>query len=124
VSLFIGVLFSRAAGKKRYIMIIPLIPFLIWSFFMTNPEFWKGIGTLAGMLAGYFIESEVIQFKMPKKASSIIFRIIIGLSVVLLLKFGIKIILPDSLISNAFRYFCIGLWVTAGAPAIFTKIKI
>ena len=130
--LFLGILtafimcqlFDRAAGKRKYLLIIPLIPFIVWSFYLTNSEFWKAMGSLSGIIMGYFIESEVIKFRMPRTFVFGILRLIAGLSVVVALKVGLKLVLPESLISDAFRYCCIGLWIAAGAPALFTKIRI
>ena len=119
-----GKIFSVAEKKKTYIMLITVLPFAVWCFFMNDPEYWKGLGTLLGLSAGFMIESEVIKFAMPKKIRTAVLRIITGIAILLAIKTGLKLMLPESLLSDAFRYCCIGLWVTSGAPAAFKALKI
>lgn len=120
----ISKIFTAAEKKKTYLMLLVLIPFIAWCTLIQDSEYWKGIGTLFGMSAGFMIETEVIKFQMPKDIFSFILRIIAGIAVLFAIKVGFKFILPESLISDAFRYCCIGLWVTAGAPALFKSLRI
>lgn len=124
VSLLMGKFLHFSTGKKKYLMLLPALVFAVWAAFMPEMHYWKMFGALVGITAGYYIETEAIKLRMPKKASAFIFRMILGLIVLIALKEGLKLVLPESLLSGAFRYCCIGLWVTAGAPFVFTKLKI
>ena len=124
IASIMGKIFATAERKKTYLMLLSVVPFAVWCFFMHDPDYWKGLGTLTGMSVGYMIESDVIKFTMPKKTRFLIMRIIIGIAVLFTIKAGLKLFLPETLISDAFRYCCIGLWVTAGAPAVFISLKI
>ncbi|MGL4371033.1 MAG: hypothetical protein ACRCUT_15380 [Spirochaetota bacterium] len=119
-----GKIYRTAEKKGRWLVCLPLSLFIIWCYFNNNPDFWKAAGAFSGICAGYIIESEIIKFTMPGKAWKIIFRLVIGFAGLVLIKAGMKPLLPDALLSDAFRYFCIGLWVSAGAPALFMKAKI
>jgi hypothetical protein len=46
-------------------------------------------------------------------------KFIIGIGIVLAIKTFVKMLLPETMLSDFFRYLLMGLWVTVGAPYIF-----
>ena len=112
-------------GKKgKYLPLVPVVVFGAAGFFAHHPYYWAGFGSLSGLTAGYYIENEAIRFEMTKKNSRIIFRLVIGFAGAAVLGPLLEAVLPGTPVSGSFRSFCLGLWITAGAPALFSKLRI
>lgn len=108
--------------NKKSIFLIILIPSIIGLFFYQTETYYKACGTFVGLIAGYIIESKYIKYKVDGKLSYQVVKITVGLVILLLLKIGIKIILPDILISDFLRYFILANWLTVLAPYLFKFI--
>ena len=116
---------SEASEKaKKYLAAVIVFVFAAVGIFVNHPGYWKAIGILAGLTSGYFMEKESIKLDMPKKVCGYISRTFLGLAGASILCPLLGVLLPDSAVSGAFRYCCLGLWITAGAPALFSKLKI
>jgi len=86
-------------------------------------------GTLFGLLAGvaWFARQGGFQTKGPWW--QLILRYLLGVAGVLIIRYGLKYLLPDgdsavALFCRYLRYALIGLWVTAGATWVFVRIKL
>lgn len=110
--------------RRKYVIACLVFLFAAAGIFINHPGYWSGIGMLAGLTAGFFMERESIKMDMPKKICSFISRISVGLAGIAVLCPLLGLLLPESSVSGAFRYCCLGLWITAGAPALFSKFKI
>ncbi len=117
-------------GNKlsRNILIAFLAPALLASI---NANSWSvsAMGVLSGFLVGYCIIRERIKFEASGTISQKIIRFIIGISVLALFHYGLKSILPYMehtvyLIIAFIRFWIIGLWISAGAPWIFMRLKL
>ena len=99
-----------------------VIPAIIGMFFFRDEDYYKIVGTFTGFYTGYLIETRWIRFdvKAPWWLQAI--KFISGLAVLLLLKEGIKLVLPESIISDTVRYFLLVIWVTVAAPLIFKQL--
>lgn len=117
-------LLCTADKKRRYLPVIPIAVFAAAGFYVQHPGYWAVLGTLVGITAGYYIETEVIRLEMTKKTGKNMFRLVIGFAGVLILGPLLSMALPEGAVSGAFRSFCLGLWITAGAPVLFTKFRI
>lgn len=104
-----------------YAIAIPTI-LLILSGFDTDAV--KISGAFAGILIGYFIEDKYINFEEHTNIFFQIIKIIIGVSITIAIKEGLKIVLPDLSILNYIRYFLLGIWATLFAPWLFVKLKL
>ena len=108
-------------GKKSITIPVSVGLFAV-SFF--NPF---SMGTLlsstSGLILGTGISSE-LNYEMKKGAVALILRIIIGVGVLILIRYGLKIILGDPLYMNIIRYFIMGLWITFISKLIFKPLKI
>lgn len=111
-------------GGKKSILLILIIPMIIGLLVFKGHDYYVSVGTVVGFFLGYIVESKYIDFNEKSSLSRNILKLILGISVVLLIKVVLKNILPEYLISDCIRYIFIGLWMTAGAPYLFKKIGI
>lgn len=99
-----------------------------------NPFSISGVLTAGGAWFGLVVGVVLIADKIPlgKISTSTnrkIVRFIIGLIGVMILYAGLKIIFPADIaylseFLRYFRYFLIGLWISAGAPFVFKKLSL
>jgi len=103
--------------------VVPVICFLILiaMVFVRNYTFYKAAGTTISLLLGYMIESRYIKYTVKAPIIQQIFKLLIGFSGLLIIKSGVKVILPAVIFSDFLRYFILGLWLTVGAPSLFKR---
>jgi len=102
------------------ILIFVLIP-LIVSIALKGNEIAKSLGVLSGFSIGFILnkdKTEEIAFKLVPS----MIKFIIGITIILIFKEGLKIIFPSYAIFDFIRYWMMGIWVSYGAPAIFARI--
>lgn len=81
-------------------------------------------GFMLGALIGYRLELIYVDFQEQGSAAQNIGKLILGLSVLFLLRIALKPVvswLPAGL-SVVVRYSLLGLWASFGAPLVFTKL--
>lgn len=83
----------------------------------------KAAGGCIGCAVGFLWARRKIPFSVqtPRLWQQVL-KVVAGLVVLLGIKSGLKIVLGDSLIMDAIRYFLIALWALALYPLIFSKI--
>jgi len=86
-------------------------------------------GTFFGLATGLALLHLRGGFNAHGKAWKRVLRFIVGLIGVLVLYFGLKAIFPDGdtwlpYLLRYIRYALVGLWVSAGAPLVFQKLKL
>lgn len=108
-------------GKTSLTVPVSIILLIISLF---NP---LSMGTLfsstSGLILGTGI-SKSMNYSMKKGALPLILRILIGMGILILIRFGLKTILGDSLFMNIVRYFIMGLWITFISKLIFKPLRI
>lgn len=118
-------LFERAARGKKWLSLPLLIPALAAAFvWRDSADLVKGAGTFSGFLIGYTVESSFLQFseKAPFLKQAVKFAL--GLAVVLMLKEGLKLLFPEAPAFDFLRYLLMGLWITVGAPLVFSALRL
>lgn len=82
------------------------------------------LGTLLGFYAGLVFEEERIRFDAHARWWKQILKFVLGIAVVLGLRFGLKAIFPEGAIFDFIRYATIGLWIGLGAPWVFVIARL
>ena len=92
---------------------------------MKIEDFFKISGISTGAVYGFFLEERYTDFS-PEDAGWFrkIIRFIIGLALTMVLMSGLKLILPEYILSDFFRYGLVGLWITFLWPAAGTGLKL
>jgi membrane-associated phospholipid phosphatase len=86
-------------------------------------------GSFLGLGLGVILLNKTGKFSNEGKVWQLVLRYLVGIIGVLLLYMGLGSIFPDdiSLVSYAlrfFRYFLVGLWISYGAPRVFSWLKL
>lgn len=102
------------------IITMTVIP-LILLFVMRGKTLYQPLAVLSSMVCGAYIAHDRIVFlpKIGPAAGAV--RVILGLAVIMVLKAGLKPLLPANAVGGYFRYWLIGFWVTFGAPLLFSR---
>lgn len=111
-------------NKFGYLWVVILPFFVAFYFYPDNKPLIVSFGASIGFLAGLQLEQKFLRFSVNGVLWQKLVRFVLGLLVLLLIKSGLKPLLPFSdAINDLIRYGCIGLWITAGAPWLFQLIK-
>lgn len=81
-------------------------------------------GMLAGLVAGIILDGEYVGFNYQANWWQNAVKMLIGLVVVLMLKAGIKALLPPALWADWLRYGLMGAWIGLGAPWLFSRLNL
>jgi membrane-associated phospholipid phosphatase len=84
----------------------------------------KSAGVLLGFYAGLPIEEKLVRFDARTDWLKQIIKFVIGLAVLLALRFGLKAIFPEQALFDLIRYAAMGLWVSVGAPWVFVRARL
>ena len=87
------------------------------------------MGTLFGLLAGVAWLAPRGGFQVSGPAWKRTLRFVVGLVGIAVFYIGLKLIFPDgedfvALLFRYIRYMLVGAWVSAGAPWVFSKLKL
>jgi hypothetical protein len=77
----------------------------------------------SGMILGTGISSN-LNYQMKNGILKTIIRVVIGVGILILLRFGLKIIIGETLYMDIIRYFIMGIWITFFSKIIFKFLKI
>lgn len=129
-AIFVAWLFAYCQRHNKmallWVIVVPLlIPyFAYWQESVHHKAITVSLGAAIGFLWGIFLEKKHINFNERANLKLQCLKMLIGLSGLLLIKFGLKPLLPFiPQISDLIRYTLLGLWITAGAPYIFKKLQ-
>lgn len=115
-------LFKRFDSIKLYILILLLfIPALLFS---RSPDFIKSLGSYSGFVLGIILEKKVVDFSTDGPLWKKILRVVLGVALVLLIKEGLKVVLPELLIFDFIRYFMVTFFAIGLYPWLFKKIRL
>ncbi|MDY0211007.1 MAG: phosphatase PAP2 family protein [Acholeplasma sp.] len=137
LGLILGSLFMFLLGvgnpNKEHIRALYPIPILIvLMFFVKQEQLYVAAGAYIGLSIGYYIEKMYVKCKVNQKASIQVLKVVIGLSVALLLKEGLKVILPYGSLADTnpstldftldfIRYFLVAIWASLGVMLVSKK---
>lgn len=116
-------LFNKVNNKIAlyFITFIIFIPALLYAH---SADFIKGMGTFLGFALGIYVEKKYVNFSVEGKSANKILRVVIGLTILILLKVGLKAVFPNKLVFHFLRYFIIVFFGIGLYPAIFKKLKL
>lgn len=131
VGAVLGILISficyRLYMKINNKMLLYSITFLIFLPALTfahSADFIKGMGTYLGFLIGIFIEKKYVNFSIEGNVGSKIIRVLIGLLILIILKSGLKLILPSGNMFAFIRYSLISFFGIGIYPLIFKRLNL
>jgi membrane-associated phospholipid phosphatase len=95
---------------------------IMCSLIFTEANIIRSTGAAVGFLTGIFFEDRYVRHAPAGKYPADLLKMLIGLTVLFAVMTGLKLLLPDDNFFRGIRYGFIGLWITLGAPFLFTKI--
>ncbi|HWI65861.1 MAG TPA: phosphatase PAP2 family protein [Symbiobacteriaceae bacterium] len=83
-------------------------------------HFWITVGAYYGLWIGCVVEEEFVGFDPRRGGWGVqIAKVVVGIVLLLAVKEGFKLFLPDTTLGDLIRYFCVALMGSFGAPMIF-----
>ena len=107
--------------KKPCTMLWMLVPALAL-LLVPDHDLYKTCGLLAAVSVGYTLEQRFLHYDVRAPLGVQVCKVALGLLLTALLRAGLKPLLGASLAADALRYFCVGLFVSFGAPYLFAKL--
>lgn len=86
-------------------------------------DYIKSAGSITGFLIGFILEKRYVLFTTVGSFKFQIYKLIIGLTGLVIIYSGLKIFTPQLLVFGFLRYMMIVIWMIAGAPYVFMRIK-
>jgi hypothetical protein len=124
--LLVNRLYDRAhADGRPALLLIVIVPLLCGIFFIPGDHSYVvAAGSLLGFWGGYVLELRFIRHEPHAGLLLQAGKMVLGLAIVFLLQTGLKVLLPfPPAVSDLLRYALIGLWISAGAPFLFTRVQ-
>ncbi len=123
--LFVNWFMAYAERTHRGLLWLLLLPFFLAYFaYPDNKDLVTVFGAALGFLAGMQLDLKVLNYQPSGRWWQKAVKFISGLAVLLLLKIGLKMLLPfNPHIADLIRYAIIGFWLSFGAPWVFMKIS-
>lgn len=105
--------------KKSLIFVLLFIPLALIIIWVRGENEIKMFGCIIGLLFGYLIETKYINFKIQGNFIRRVIHWILGIMILVLIKYGLKAILPSNNLSYFIQYTLICMWIIAGIPFFF-----
>ncbi len=129
--IFFGVIFTLLANKllgdkgeirPAHVIGVSIVVLLVM-ISKVDADLYKGAAALWGMTCGAYIEQKYIQFEAVQNWRIQLKKILIGFGGLVLIYLILSKVLPAVKIVKMIKYALLLLWITAGAPFIFKKLK-
>src|SRR3972149_55438 len=113
-------------GKQSLTLQIGLaivIPLLLVALHPTSDAA-KSMGVILGMFALLPVEEKYICFDERTTWVKQIIKFVLGVTVIMAIRLGLKATFPEQLIFDLIRYAAMGAWASLGAPWVFVKARL
>jgi hypothetical protein len=121
---FLWYLFYKKYYDFRHLIFLAMTLLLSFSmFFVRSEDSFKALGGMLGVACGVFLENKYIHFEILKSMRKKILRVIVGISIFLILRIGLKLIFPKDLFFQYLRYLMILFSATYFYPLLFKKLN-
>lgn len=104
--------------------ILAIIAPILMGLFFPEPEGIKTSGFLLGAGVAYLIEQKHLRMDLNTPIWKKAIAYLIGIAGLILIQRGLKMILPEHLLADYFRYACMGIWACLGAPWLFALLRL
>jgi len=77
------------------------------------------IGFMLGFPVGHLLQERYLGWDERASFPVNVFKVVLGLGVLLAIRFGLKTVFPETAIADIARYAIAGFWASFGAPLLF-----
>ena len=120
---FANQLISESGEVNKWHVLGTSILCLITFVLPGDSDYYNAVASLWGFCIGAYIEQKYIQFKVITELKKSMVRVVIGIIGLLVIYVGMSNLLPDIQIISMLKNALVVIWVIAGAPYIFKRIK-
>lgn len=126
-AIFLGIIFTMIGQyifdkfEKLSVLVLMLICIVIGSTLILgfDRDYTKALGAMIGLIVGLVLEARYISFDTKGSLRIQVLKIVMGVTGLIVIAGGLKIMLPPLMMFDLLRYMAIVIWIIAGAPYIF-----
>jgi len=109
-ALIVDKLYEKHGRKLNVILLIVFIPMVILPFFIESlmtagSDMYASFGLVVGLLLGEIFEKKFVNFENVKGFKSNLIRMLVGITIILVLEFGLKALFAAFLPTEGLIYF-------------------
>lgn len=126
-ALLLDILIEKLIKTKLKFIISIIFTIIIANIlllYMHSSDSVKLTGILTGSLIGFLAELKYINFNEKVSLHKQLIKFIIGISILFVIKSGLKFLFPHGLLFEYIRYFIMGIWITFIAPFLYVKLNL
>lgn len=120
---FANLLIDEEGKFTEFHVILSSLLCLLVLIFKVEADLYKTVAALWGLCIGSYLENKYIQFEVKGSKRYQITKIVIGLIGILVIYVGISKLLPAQKVVSMIKYALVIIWIMAGAPYLFNKLK-
>jgi len=120
---FASLLIDEEAKFTEFHVIGSSLVCLAFLIFNVEADLYKAAAALWGLCIGSYFEEKYIQFEVKGSRRYQITKIVVGIVGVLVIYIGMSKLLPVIKIVSMVKYALVIVWIMAGAPYLFNKLK-
>lgn len=98
-----------------------LLAFLILD---VEADLYKTAAALWGLCVGSYLEQKYVQFEVKGSMHHQVLKLVIGIIGILVIYIGMSKLLPTVKVVGMIKYALVIVWIMAGAPYLFNKLKV
>lgn len=80
------------------------------------------MGSAAGAIVGHRVEELHIGYREQASMATQVVKAVVGVAGIFAVRYGLKAVFPEEAAWTMVRYIAVALWITAGAPYVFTAL--
>lgn len=100
------------------------VVFILMLCLNVAPDLYKTAASLWGLCIGAYIEQSYIQFDTKGSVKRQVIKLVIGIAGLTAIYIGMDKLLPANKVIEMIRYALVIIWIMAGAPYLFKKLKV
>lgn len=120
---FANLLIDEEGKFTEFHVILSSLLCLLVLIFKVEADLYKTVAALWGLCIGSYLENKYIQFEVKGSRRYQITKIVMGLIGILVIYVGISKLLPAQKVVSMIKYALVIIWIMAGAPYLFNKLK-
>lgn len=120
---FANLLINEEGEFTEFHVILSSLLCLAVLMFNVEADLYKAVAALWGLCIGSYLENKYIQFEVKGSNRYQITKIIIGIIGILVIYVGMSKLLPVIKVVSMIKYAMVIIWIMAGAPYLFNKLK-
>lgn len=116
-------IFDAEKPIEEGLVIISSVGMLAILLFKVEAGTYQAVAAMWGLCLGSYLEQKYIKFEEKATSSQQLIKIGIGILGMLIIYGGMEKLLPQIKVVDVLKHAFVILWIIAGAPFIFTKLR-